>query len=70
MCDSPVQGALRNRSDLHAAELHKMRDKQEPRLVKGRAGFEIIKINELFYPCNKIIREISISVNYSINFIA
>jgi len=35
MCDSPVQGALRNRSDLHAAELQKKRDKWEPRLVKG-----------------------------------
>lgn len=35
---SPVQDALRNRSDLHAPELKRRGDKGEPRSVKGGGG--------------------------------
>ena len=42
-----MQDALRNRSDLHAAELQKKRDKREPRLVKGEYPYFLVLIMPL-----------------------
>ena len=44
---SPVQDALRNRSDLHAPELKRRGDKGEPRSVKGREKGEVTIVKQI-----------------------